>query len=408
MGKIGECIGFFISLRVKYVCMSGREPYRPFAPATPASSAPKYSTMCNCAHSHRAGRAFMYLSHETIFGQCQTPLRICRCAPSFRWKVVAQGHIRILLVIFLAYTPSTTKTDFIHLAVMENLMDDNNGHSLPPAAEVRKETTGDLESSFLADHDDIGLSLPSAEEVKSSVNTSNRMQNRWKYFGIAALVLLGLIIGTSVGASKKKKETTASSITSTGTENVLRPVPSPVASPVISPVLSPVISPVLSPSMPPAKSPAPTSPAPTLPASEVRFKSIIDFLSAFSDPILLNKVGTAQNKAANWLGSVDTRQYPVPSSAMSISAYNFVQRYVLALLYLALDGDNWEFQADFLTEVPECGWTKTLNTDDGDYNLGVTCDAENEITTLFFRKYLVKRGDFGLRFFWHRSPCSFH
>jgi hypothetical protein len=280
---------------------------------------------------------------------------------------------------------------------MESLMDDNNGHSLPPAAEVRKETAGDVEnllmvasedgdkmttteSSFL-DHDDIGHSLPSAEEIKTTLNSSNRMQDRWKYFGVAMLVLLALIIGISIGASGKKGETTASSATSTGTANLPPPVSSPVLSPVISPVLSPVVAPV-------------TVAAPTLPPGEVRFNSIVDFLSSVSDPILLNELGTVQNKAANWMGSGDTRQYPVPSSFTSISAYGFVQRYVLAVLYLALDGEQWPFQADFLKGVPECEWTETLKTNEGDYDLGVTCDAESEVTTLFFRKYLFERVEF--------------
>ena len=64
-----------------------------------------------------------------------------------------------------------------------------------------------------------------------------------------------------------------------------------------------------------------------------------------------------------------------------------VQRFVLALLYFELDGQNWVYK-HFLKGDDECTWD------------GITCNQSGEVTEISLRKYLSQI--YGLIF--RRSP----
>jgi hypothetical protein len=121
-----------------------------------------------------------------------------------------------------------------------------------------------------------------------------------------------------------------------------------------------------------------------------------------------------QYRAAYWISQVDAEQVPIPpsyahhdsmmddsnsSSSNNNSVaknenlsggnpFNFVQRYVLAVLYYALNGEKWTKNLHFTSDLHECSWFEpVLNKGDGDtYAMGVTCDEHLQVQNLLIRK----------------------
>lgn len=71
----------------------------------------------------------------------------------------------------------------------------------------------------------------------------------------------------------------------------------------------------------------------------------------------LMRVGSPQNRAANWLVFDDERRLSLPSGTIqSNDGYQFMARYVMALLYFAMSGENWHFKLEFLSRNHICAW----------------------------------------------------
>ena len=77
--------------------------------------------------------------------------------------------------------------------------------------------------------------------------------------------------------------------------------------------------------------------------------------------------GTSRAAAAEWIIKVD-------SMSLEHSDPLLVQRFVLALLYFELDGQNWVYK-HFLKGDDECNWD------------GITCNEKGEVTEISLRKY---------------------
>ena len=131
-----------------------------------------------------------------------------------------------------------------------------------------------------------------------------------------------------------------------------------------------------------------------------RFGQVITFLtnSDISSSVDLQKVDTPQYKAATWISNEDERELDIPESLDEDDSYKFVQRYVMAVFYYALDGPNWPQQASSLTGEATCDWNFDLTigqygfeSDQTDYDYGVSCwdddaeDYDDTVTWIFMR-----------------------
>lgn len=114
----------------------------------------------------------------------------------------------------------------------------------------------------------------------------------------------------------------------------------------------------------------------------VRQEQILSILSEISPESQILTVGTSQNDAFAWLINVDTAQV-CPEDRLDVE-----QRYVMALNYFQLDGDNWNVcsamnsptpspcldnQQRHLSEANVCQW----------FNVSCDSDGENIISLAF-------------------------
>lgn len=82
----------------------------------------------------------------------------------------------------------------------------------------------------------------------------------------------------------------------------------------------------------------------------------VESYNAVADP----DIATPQNAALNWVLYDDSFEYDWEGLAQdppaSDAEFNFMQRYVAVTLYTVLDGDNWENNTNWKTEVGVCKW----------------------------------------------------
>jgi hypothetical protein len=81
----------------------------------------------------------------------------------------------------------------------------------------------------------------------------------------------------------------------------------------------------------------------------------------------LNRSGTPQNDALNWLVNFDTFLNE------SSSVESIIDRYVLAVLYYADDGYNWNDPSDFLTLRSICDWHDRGSLHNNTNGIGAFC-----------------------------------
>ena len=127
------------------------------------------------------------------------------------------------------------------------------------------------------------------------------------------------------------------------------------------------------------------SPA-TLSSASTRLTATIDWLEShnISSRHDLQMEETPQYQAAVWLADQDLQQNDIPlfpvhnDEGDALHYEQFLQRYVLATLYYALDGEKWTRDLSFLTEDHACGWFHTEVGSGGlEYAIGVTCHSDS-------------------------------
>jgi hypothetical protein len=192
---------------------------------------------------------------------------------------------------------------------------------------------------------DIGASLPDPEEIKTEMGRKKSIK-KWQIIALVTACLLVLIIGVSVGVSDSKSSKSSNTLDS-----------------------------------------------PDAAANATRYHEVIDFLTMFTPRNILEKDGTPQHAAANWIATIDKDKYVIPSHAdadMHLSYY-FVQRYVLAVLYYAMGGENWTYKSRFLSKAVTCEWNQGFKLDNVQrYDFGVKCADNERITDIFMRKLLSR------------------
>ena len=77
----------------------------------------------------------------------------------------------------------------------------------------------------------------------------------------------------------------------------------------------------------------------------------------------MNDTDSPQYKALNWIANKDKANMMVGSTANE----TIKQRYVAAVLYFALHGENWINKYNFLTPGPICSWNQET--------LGILCNS---------------------------------
>jgi len=139
------------------------------------------------------------------------------------------------------------------------------------------------------------------------------------WIAITSIVLLGVIIGVAVGVTNAKSSSAAS-----GTEDSTSASNEPRKSDIVD---------------------------------------VIDYLaqSGVSSQNDLERKGTPQNSAATWLAETDGRNIEIPvHESTSPIGYHYVTRYVLAVLWFAMDGGSWSFQTEWMSALDECNWHEHL------------------------------------------------
>mmetsp|Transcript_10564 Transcript_10564/g.16057 ORF Transcript_10564/g.16057 Transcript_10564/m.16057 type:complete len:721 (-) Transcript_10564:1143-3305(-) len=89
--------------------------------------------------------------------------------------------------------------------------------------------------------------------------------------------------------------------------------------------------------------------------TSTRFMEIVEFLMPLSGNALKVQ-GSPQYKAAMWMESGDMMPNSRGGTGLSIQDAGFTQRYIMALFYYAMDGDNWVQKQGWLSEKSECEW----------------------------------------------------
>jgi len=113
-----------------------------------------------------------------------------------------------------------------------------------------------------------------------------------------------------------------------------------------------------------------------------RMRQTIKLLERVSSAKSLLEDGSPQNMAAKWIADLDELEVDLPTDVYADDAYPFIQRYALATIYFATGGPQWSLQLGFLSKREECEWWTLFNTEEGPFQVGVTCDEDRKVERL--------------------------
>lgn len=207
---------------------------------------------------------------------------------------------------------------------------------------------------------DVGISLPDVEELKTDNATSRkRFSKKVKLIGIATVVALVLIIGLSAGLSGKKSNSSSSNSNAAAPADDVSMDSEEVESTI---------------------------------GAVVRYEEALHFIEnlQLSTPAQLADATTPQHMALSWIANKDKMKMDIPNGVTAPNSHEFVQRYILAVMYYALDGSNWVFDCSFLSSKSECEWNNGINADGThQYKFGASCGPKGTVTELFMRKLFL-------------------
>ena len=200
--------------------------------------------------------------------------------------------------------------------------------------------------------EDIGISLPNVEDVKMGLLPSQRRAKRLLFMASIIVGAVVVIIGLSVGLSGGKSSSGDSPASSSADVVV-------------------------------DSEGGGGGGGTSLPSggsvdldSELRYNNAFNFIQdiQLSPKEHMQDSDAAQHKALVWLSTQDVGTDNIPTNMESPGANKFAQRYILAVLYYALGGSNWEFGNDFLSDYDECDWNRGLSAENNkSYKFGASC-----------------------------------
>ena len=104
----------------------------------------------------------------------------------------------------------------------------------------------------------------------------------------------------------------------------------------------------------------------------------------------LNTMGSPQWNAMHWITLVDEAQLQLPDENDQDAVYKYVQRYVMALLYYATNGQAWEHGLHWLGSKGICDWLDFVgDVNHKKHNTGIGCDADGNMKILSLGKEIV-------------------
>lgn len=124
-------------------------------------------------------------------------------------------------------------------------------------------------------------------------------------------------------------------------------------------------------------------------SSTSRLNRAMDALANYgiSNRVLLDEPSSPQYQAVRWIAIEDSEQIDIPIDLEDMNQFQFVQRYVLAVLYFAMNGPKWNNALNFVSSRHECSWFKTMpDENDEIVAIGVSCDDRLQVRTLEIRK----------------------
>lgn len=105
----------------------------------------------------------------------------------------------------------------------------------------------------------------------------------------------------------------------------------------------------------------------------------------------LNTMGSPQWNAMHWITLVDEADLSIPDESDKDAVYKYVQRYVMALLYYATNGQNWEHGLHWLGSESICEWLDFVgDVNHKKHNTGVGCDADGNIKIVSLGKSVTR------------------
>lgn len=120
----------------------------------------------------------------------------------------------------------------------------------------------------------------------------------------------------------------------------------------------------------PAPTPSPlVTPAPTQSPTIPRLDALREILLPLSGPSLFNE-STAQYQALKWLAHDDDAVLP------PVNSQELMERFILAVLYFATDGREWDNEFKFLQHLSVCDWHGPSEYD------GVNCTAGGSVSAI--------------------------
>lgn len=124
--------------------------------------------------------------------------------------------------------------------------------------------------------------------------------------------------------------------------------------------------------------------------SPSRLEAVLQLVKDVSDPQALADPSSAPYQAARWMADQDLAHWDLPATNQSSDAFWFVQRYVLAVWYYALDGPNWLYKSHFMSHFDVCDWNFELDPEtapDGsepaELYFGVQCNEQGVVDMIF-------------------------
>ena len=175
--------------------------------------------------------------------------------------------------------------------------------------------------------------------------------------------------------------------------NMTTTAPTNVTTPTVAPVNALSVAPSAGPPTELSMTPTTTDETTVPTFDRASFDDVVIYLAAeeVSSTADLLTEGSPHYLAAMWLASQDRAELEIPNVSRddpsSTNGYMFVVRYVMALTYFQMDGVNWFYELDFLSDKPVCEWNG-LGVES--QRAGLLCSNETGLpTNLEFGKYPV-------------------
>jgi hypothetical protein len=254
-------------------------------------------------------------------------------------KSEEKPHARVGAVVVPGWSPRNTSD---HSTSTDDAISKENSSS-PPAMPGEEKP---LQATLVADS--VALYEEQAD-IESQVHSRMRREAE----DIAAMVHKRIFENTAMAVVTTNEEPASSVTTSEGDNRRKKKcILLALAVLVIAGAIGAGVGIALS--KPPDEPPEPTDPLDA-------FRSVLGSVSeeGLDDP------NSTQFKALNWIANED----PANTTVGITPDETIKQRYVAALLYFALGGENWINKYNFLMGLPICSWNQEL--------LGIICDSAN-------------------------------